>query len=139
MKDFTPEVKLYYDIFKLPKTYLIDKSILKKKYYEMSKKYHPDVNNESEISPNLINKAYLQLKDDFYRAKLFTPNEAQLPYKFLEKCLDFESRIKSGEQLKDKILKKIEKCKKNYLDPIWVSKWSYYRRLLNLINGSDAY
>jgi len=138
MKNLEPKESVYFDILKLPKQYFIDKYMLKKNYYEVSKKNHPDLlkrPSEGEISSNIINKAYQILNDDFLRAKLFTVSSEALPHQFLDECLEMEDKIKKGIDLKGCIVKKIQECKNNYFDPVWVSKWAYYRRLLDIING----
>lgn len=57
----------YYKILELNET--CTKEEIKKKYYELSKKYHPDKNNGSDEKFKMINEAYETLYDDEKREK----------------------------------------------------------------------
>jgi curved DNA-binding protein CbpA len=57
----------YYKILELDVT--CNKSEIKKKYYELSKKYHPDKNNGDDEKFKIINEAYETLYDDELREK----------------------------------------------------------------------
>lgn len=123
----------YFKILNLPKSFFLDKNVLKDNYYSISKKYHPDiaVEKNNEMS-HILNKAYSILNDDFSRAKLFTVPSENVEPEFLEKCIELEDRIRKGEDLTKLLEKKIEECKKNYLNKEYVTKWGYYKRLYDL-------
>ncbi len=57
----------YYEILELNTQ--CSKEQIKKKYYELSKKYHPDKNNGDDEKFKLINEAYETLYDDELREK----------------------------------------------------------------------
>ena len=57
----------YYKILELNET--CTKEEIKKKYYELSKKYHPDKNNGDDEKFKMINEAYETLSDDELREK----------------------------------------------------------------------
>lgn len=57
----------YYEILELKPQ--CTKEQIKKKYYELSKKYHPDKNNGDDEKFKLINEAYETLYDDELREK----------------------------------------------------------------------
>lgn len=130
---FTPEAKIFYDIFSLPRTFSIDKGQLKKNYYSISRQSHPDITNSATLDAHSVNRAFSVLNDDLSRAKLFTRPSKSIPQSFLSHCLDLEEKIRNGADLKDDIMSSIEECKKHYDDPVWVCKWSYYQRLLDII------
>lgn len=138
------EGQQFYKILKLPLNYDVNKDILKKNYFSISKLTHPDTahgaplkNDQSKdknfVDTKLLNKAYSTIKDDFYRAKLFTSPAEKLESDFLENCMELEERILKGENLVEELSKKIEKCKKDYESPISVGKWAYFKRLLDKI------
>src|SRR5690349_19634854 len=61
----------YFQLLGIGQQYNIDQSELKKQYFIMQSKYHPDKINESqtlELSAN-INQAYKILQDDYLRAE----------------------------------------------------------------------
>ena len=57
----------YYKILELDET--CTKVQIKKKYYELSRKYHPDKNNGDDKKFKIINEAYETLYDDKKREK----------------------------------------------------------------------
>ena len=109
---------------------------MKKKYFEQSKR-----NNTSEL-----NKAYELLKDDYKRAQLFNSNSIKenniiCDKNFLNECLMFEEKIKQNQynyeelsKLSSELDSKISICKENYDKPQYLTKWSYYKRLKDLID-----
>lgn len=125
-----------FKLFEIPVQYNIDLLELKKKYFEQSKK-----NNTSEL-----NKAYELLKDDYKRAQLFNSsnpkeNDIICDKNFLNECLMFEEKIKQNQynykelsKLTSELNSKIDICKENYNKPQYLTKWSYYRRLKDLID-----
>jgi molecular chaperone HscB len=53
----------YFELYNLPISFNIETGVLKKKYYELSKKYHPDFNidHQDEVTLSMsaaVNKAY---------------------------------------------------------------------------------
>lgn len=130
----TEEGKFLFKILNLPIQYNVDRDLLKKNYYSISKEVHPDISTHSSVQDiKILNRAYSTLNDDFYRAKLFTKPSSQLDSNFLEKCLELEERIHKGEDLSSELNKKIDKCKIDYSNPNSLAKWAYYRRLLDQI------
>ena len=123
--------QFFYNLLKIPFEYQINKEILKKNYYKISMETHPDITHENSF--NSLNKAFSILKDDFERAKLFTKPVETLESKFLEKCIKLEEKIIKGEDLTEKLNKKIEKCKSKFDDSVSVGKWAYFKRLLEKI------
>lgn len=151
----------FFKIFNLPKSYNISKDVLKQKYYDLSRQIYNDKFNKGlftvissnkdlsskdlsnkDLSNNrvypfhTVNLAYKTLNDDLERAKLFTLPSKSISSSFLEECIKLEERIESGENLKEYLEKKIEECKKNYNDPVYLCKWGYYKRLQEMANSS---
>ena len=64
----------FFQIFKLPKSFTIDKELLEREYMSLQLKYHPDkANDEKELKQYShlianVNKAYQILFDDLERA-----------------------------------------------------------------------
>lgn len=119
----------------------VDKGLLKKQYYALSKTVHPDIMARrtshgagSGPADDIVglNKAYEILSDDFTRARLFTAPVDSVDAVFLAECLDMESRLAAGEDLGAELRGRIEECKSNYTDPKYIAKWAYYRRLLDM-------
>ena len=62
----------YFELFDLPVSFQVDQVLLKKKFYELSRQYHPDFFTDSpqvkqaEIleKASLVNKAYKTLQDE---------------------------------------------------------------------------
>ncbi len=63
----------YFELFELPLHFIVDKTVLKKKYYQLSKKYHPDFYDASigiSEAENLnlsskINEGYKLFQNDY--------------------------------------------------------------------------
>ncbi|KAM0680488.1 hypothetical protein GINT2_001176 [Glugoides intestinalis] len=121
-------------MFELPVSFEINKDKLKKNYYSLSMKNHPDLVKNSKIEPQFINNAYEILRDDFLRAKLFTVPSETLDQSFLEYCIELEDKIRQGNDLSNLLKRKINECKAHYTDPIAICKWGYYQRLLDINN-----
>src|ERR1700748_3432525 len=66
----------YFEFFDLPQNLAIDLRDLEKRFYDLSRKYHPDVNArkgpaeraEAEEAPAILNDAYRTLRDPIKRA-----------------------------------------------------------------------
>lgn len=127
------KAKEYFDLFGIPLRYEINKDILKQKYYSLVKNTHPDLNLEqNESSASYINRAYQIMNDDYMRAKLFTVPSQELSPGFLSKCLLIEEKLNEGTDMTSKIDNQIEKCKKRYDKPKWITKWAYFKRLRDI-------
>lgn len=118
----------YYSILGMPPVYEIDKGQLKSAYYSLSKSQHPDVTNNDGNSSASLNSAYTTLSDDFLRARLFTNPGTPSP-EFLMDCLELETRIRGGEDLRPLLRERIRECTQNYSNPVSLAQWAYYRRL----------
>lgn len=131
-----------YKIFSLPRSFFVDKNILKNKYYKLSKKYHPDLLKTDTGKIKEVNSAYKVLQDDYLRAKYLykDPLDTKMNQEFLIEVLDLEERIDDSNsqdelrKIKDILDQKIDECKKNYKDPVYLGKWGYYRRLSGAVN-----
>ena len=143
------KLKEVYGIFGMAPSYTVDKGALKKKYYELSKQTHPDrarYGNDgdsasdkktqmvygTEKTSSSVNEAYKILSDDFLRAKLFATPSDTIDQGFLTECLELEERIRDGEDIKEELNSRIEQCKRHFQSPEWLSKWAYYKRLLDM-------
>ncbi|KAI5169963.1 molecular chaperone HscB [Pancytospora epiphaga] len=130
----------FFRAFNLEPKYDIDKNKLKQSYYTLSKSAHPDMLhaktsqlNSTCLDSAFLNTAYLNLKDDFLRAKLFTTAENKISQDFLESCLKLEEQIENGEDIGVFLDKRIEECKRHYNDSKWLARWGYYVRLKDLL------
>ena len=99
----------YFEFYGIPESFTPDVALLKKKFYELSKKYHPDFHaNESDEKQQEIlelstinNKAYNTLSDIYKRLEyiLRTHNlledgaKPQLPSDFLMEMMDINERL----------------------------------------------
>ena len=75
----------YFELFEIPETLTPDAKIIRQKFHELSRKYHPDFYTQSSESEQsdilekaaLLNKAY----------KVFQNKDALIKYVLMEKCL----------------------------------------------------
>lgn len=125
------KVHEYYGVFGLPLAYDIDKGKLKTAYYTLSRTQHPDIAARDDGSSAGLNSAYATLCDDFLRARLFTDPTSPSP-EFLLDCLELETRIRGGEDLRPLLRGRIAECTLNYNNPVCLAQWAYYRRLYAL-------
>lgn len=60
----------YFELFDLPKSFKVDKSLLKSRLFDLQKSHHPDLSNGADdlVSSSLINQAYDTLFFDDKRA-----------------------------------------------------------------------
>ncbi len=99
----------YFEFYGITESFTPDTALLKKKFYELSKKYHPDFYaNEDDVKQQEIlelstlnNKAYHTLTDPYKRLQyiLTTHNlleegaKPQLPADFLMEMMDLNERL----------------------------------------------
>jgi molecular chaperone HscB len=99
----------YFDFYAIPQSFNPDAALLKKKFYELSKKYHPDFYaNEDDAKQQEIlelstlnNKAYQTLSDPNKRLEYILRlhdlvsdgAKPQLPADFLMEMMDINERI----------------------------------------------
>src|ERR1700749_2915950 len=99
----------YFDFYAIPETFNPDKTALKKTFYELSKKYHPDFHaNEDEAKQQEIlelstinNKAWQTLSDPNKRLEYILKThdllqegaKPQLPGDFLMEMMDINERL----------------------------------------------
>src|ERR1700743_33530 len=98
----------YFEFYGFPESFTLDDAIVKKKFYELSKQYHPDFYaNEDEARQQEIlelstvnNKAYQTLSDDNKRLDYILRlhelvaegAKPQLPADFLMEMMDINER-----------------------------------------------
>lgn len=99
----------YFDFYAIPQSFSLDTALLKKKFYELSKQYHPDFYaNESEDKQQEIlelstlnNKAWQTLSDPAKRLEYILRlhnlvsegAKPQLPADFLMEMMDLNERL----------------------------------------------
>lgn len=99
----------YFEFYGIPESFTPDTALLKKKFYELSKKYHPDfhANEDDEKQQEILelstlnNKAHQTLSDPYKRLEyiLRTHNlledgaKPQLPSDFLMEMMDINERL----------------------------------------------
>jgi len=99
----------YFDFYAIPESFNPDRAALKKKFYELSKQYHPDFYaNEDEAKQveilelsTINNKAYQTLSDDTKRLEYILRlhdlvsdgAKPQLPADFLMEVMDINERL----------------------------------------------
>ena len=105
----------YFELFEIPVSLSVDKSIISKKYFELQKKYHPDFfTNASEQEQtevleksSVINRAFKTLNDDDATLKyilelkgLLTEEEKyELPPAFLMEMMDLNETLLAEDAL----------------------------------------
>lgn len=137
--------KNYFSLFNLNQSYNIDTNALKTVYYDLNRKYHPDITNNDPNLVQQLNMAYKTLKDDYLRAKYLYNSDVKdsLDQKFLLEILELEEQITDATEqnlfdLESKIDLKIQDCKEKYFDSESLAKWGYYRRLKRMIQKKKA-
>src|ERR1035437_3211064 len=105
----------YFELFEIPISLSVDKSLISKKYFELQKKYHPDFfTNASEQEQtevleksSVINRAFKTLNDDDATLKyilelkgLLTEEEKyELPPAFLMEMMDLNETLLAEDAL----------------------------------------
>lgn len=129
----------YFELYEIPVSFITDTSIIKKKFYELSRKYHPDFfSNASEEEQNdvleksaLVNKAFkifcnqdetikyiLQLK-----GLLEEEEKYQLPPDFLMDVMELNEQLMDAKTEKDaskisNLKSQISNLQKNIYEPV---------------------
>src|ERR1700760_6148 len=107
----------YFEFYDIPESFAVDVPALKKKFYELSKRYHPDFYaNEDEAKQQEIlelstlnNKAYQTLSDPGKRLEYILQlhdlvsdgAKPQLPADFLMEMMDINERLMDVETAHD--------------------------------------
>jgi molecular chaperone HscB len=107
----------YFDFYAIPESFHPDETLLKKRFYELSKQYHPDFYaNEDEAKQQEIlelstlnNKAYQSLSDPAKRLEYILRlhnlvsdgAKPQLPADFLMEMMDINERLMDAENAED--------------------------------------
>jgi len=107
----------YFDFFKIPRSFTIDKKALRKKYISNSRAYHPDFFTLEEGAKQeevlklstLNNEGYKTLSDDRKRMQyLLTLNDmfpeegkAQVPQEFLMEMMDVNEQLMEAQMVED--------------------------------------
>ncbi len=75
----------YFELYGIPVTLKVDKELVKKRYYELSRKYHPDFHSQSDAQTQ---EDILQKSADVNRAyKVFQDDDATIRYMLMMKGL----------------------------------------------------
>jgi len=129
----------YFEFFEMPVCFLIDEVQLKNKFYENSKKFHPDFytleseEKQSEVLElsTLNNEAYKTISDFDKRMKyllelkgiLEEEGKNQIPQEFLMEMMDINENLMELEfdfdkNKYDEVKSNLEKMEKDMLDSI---------------------
>jgi molecular chaperone HscB len=105
----------YFDFYGVPESFKLDEALIKRKFYELSKQYHPDFYvNEDEITQREIlelstlnNKAYQTLSNPAKRLEYILKlhdlvsegAKPQLPADFLMEMMDINERLMEADSV----------------------------------------
>jgi molecular chaperone HscB len=144
----------YFELYELPISFGIDAGLLKKKFYELSKRYHPDfyVNESDEQQQEIlelstqINKAYQVLSDPQKRVEYILTlhqlvgdgDKYQLPQDFLMEMMDvnealMELEFKSDRAALETLSDQIKELEKPIYDEL-----TYYTHIFDSQNDQDC-
>ncbi len=131
----------YFEWFDLPVSFAIDNAVLKKKYFELSKKYHPDFFSQAdeaekekvlELSTlntnafNTLNDFNKRLKYVLQIKNLISADEKfDLPNSFLMEMMDLNEQISDGIAL--------ENCK-NEIENL---ETNWFKAIEKILTASD--
>ena len=104
----------YFEFFDLPQNLAIDLRDLEKRFYDLSRKYHPDVNArkgpaaraEAEEATAILNDAYRTLRDPIKRAMYLLKLEGfdigeqgtkDVPPELLEEVFEFNMALEEAD------------------------------------------
>lgn len=110
----------YFELFSLPESPIVDKSVLSKKYFELQRKFHPDYHTDGTENEKLdilelssaVNKAFIIFKDEqktiayYLQINGFLEDEEKynLPADFLMEMMEVNELLDDGEADKVKAL-----------------------------------
>jgi molecular chaperone HscB len=123
----------YFELYEIPVAPVVDVSVIKKKYYELSRKYHPDFftdANEDEQKEALekssaINKSFKIFSDEDETLKYFLmlknvlveEEKYELPKSFLMEMLELNEELQMTDD-KTKIEIQISNLKNEIYEPV---------------------
>ncbi len=129
----------YFDLYQLPVSFRVDDAELKKKFYELSKRYHPDfyVNEPQEKQQEILelstlnNKAYQVLSNPLKRMEyililnnlMAEGDKYQLPQDFLMEMMDVNEALMEQEFQPDpsslmQITQQVDEIEKGLFDEL---------------------
>lgn len=126
----------YFELFEIPVQLKVDKSLLPRKYFELSKKYHPDyfvretedVQSESLERSAQLNRAFKTFQNDDATLKyvltlkglLEEEEKYQLPQDFLMEVMDINEAIMDSDQGSDRsgLLLALDKLQNQIYEPV---------------------
>lgn len=119
----------FFEVLDIPVSLLPDMGTLRKKYYQLSREFHPDVmghsaeemRSEAALKYESINKAYETLSDKWKRIRhileiydmLHDPEHEKLPVDFLHDMMEineelFELQMDNDERRRKKVLEQVK-------------------------------
>jgi molecular chaperone HscB len=128
----------YFELFDLPVAVKVDKDQLKRQFFSLSRRYHPDHfagGSDEEQSEALdrsaeLNKAYKTLNNEDETIRyllqlnglLAEEDKTQLPQAFLMEMLEVNEELADADlsdpDEKDKVVRKLESIRKEIYEPV---------------------
>jgi molecular chaperone HscB len=143
----------YFELYELPVSFGVDASVLKKKFYELSKRYHPDfyVNESDEQQQDIlvlstqINKAYQVLSDSQKRVEYILTlhrlmadgDKYQLPQNFLMEMMDVNEALMELELNPDSVILATLTNQINDLEKSIFDELTFYTHTFDSQNDQD--
>lgn len=102
-----PADRDYFEFFGLERTLNLDAQDLEKRYYQLSRKWHPDLfarksdpeKQEALDNTALLNDAYRTLKDPIRRAEyVLGPSDTKVPPELLEEVFELNMALEEGDK-----------------------------------------